>query len=125
MKNCPILTLFEILGKKWVMCILYHIKTQPGITFNELKSNLGITAKGLSERLSYLEQNGFIAKKSVKNKHAFYLTSSAQKLAKALLGLEPIAKLVFQKNQAENKNQKQIGKKRSQKQKTKISGRDV
>ena len=62
--SCPITVIWQLLGKRWSLPILYAVSINETIRFNELKKSLpGISATVLSERLSELESQGLIIKK--------------------------------------------------------------
>ena len=62
--SCPITEIWQLLGKRWSLSILYTITKNKTIRFNELKKSLSeISATVLSERLSELESQGLITKK--------------------------------------------------------------
>lgn len=51
-----------ILGKRWISLILYELLSGPK-RFNFLQDQLGISAKVLSERLKFLEDEAIIERK--------------------------------------------------------------
>ena len=54
--TCEVLTILEVLGKRWSLLILKNLSTKEAIRFNELKKVLsGISGTVLSERLFELE----------------------------------------------------------------------
>lgn len=62
--SCPVINIWQILGKRWALQILYQMSFKERIRFNELKKILsGISSTVLSERLSELEREGLIMKK--------------------------------------------------------------
>lgn len=62
--SCPVTEIWQLLGKRWSLPILYTITKNERIRFNELKKLLSeISATVLSERLSELESQGLIIKK--------------------------------------------------------------
>jgi len=62
--SCPVTEIWQLLGKRWSLPILYTITKNKTIRFNELKKSLSeISATVLSERLSELESQGLIIKK--------------------------------------------------------------
>ena len=62
--SCPVTEIWQLLGKRWSLPILYTITKNGTIRFNELKKSLSeISATVLSERLSELESHGLIIKK--------------------------------------------------------------
>lgn len=62
--SCPLIDIWEILGKRWSLLILKNLSTKETIRFNELKRALsGISSTVLSERLLELEREGLVSKK--------------------------------------------------------------
>lgn len=62
--SCPVIDIWEILGKRWSLLILKNLSTKETIRFNELKRALsGISSTVLSERLLELEREGLVSKK--------------------------------------------------------------
>lgn len=57
---CPVVKTVNIIGKKWVLMIIYYL-TKGEKRFNELKANLdGISSKTLSLSLSDLTRAGIV-----------------------------------------------------------------
>jgi DNA-binding HxlR family transcriptional regulator len=62
--SCPVIDIWEILGRRWSLLILKNLSTKETIRFNELKRALaGISSTVLSERLLELEREGLVSKK--------------------------------------------------------------
>lgn len=62
--SCPVINIWQILGKRWALQILYQMSLKETIRFNDLKKELsGISSTVLSERLSELEKEGLVMKK--------------------------------------------------------------
>lgn len=62
---CPVSKTIELLAKKWTLMILHQISLGKSIRFNELLKALGgISPRTLSERLSELEKEGLLTRKS-------------------------------------------------------------
>lgn len=58
---CPVYKTSIVLDGKWTLLIFRELLSKPVVRFNELKKSLGsISPKTLSERLTYLELEGFI-----------------------------------------------------------------
>ena len=58
--SCPIQSVFNFLSKRWMLLVLKSIH-EGRETFSDVKKSLGlISSKILSERLSELEQEGYI-----------------------------------------------------------------
>jgi len=68
MKTCPIIDTFNLLGKKWSLCILHTIKNENEPTFTKISKVLKLNPRTLSTRLTDLELN-----KIVKNKNKLYI----------------------------------------------------
>ena len=82
--TCEVLTIWEVLGKKWALLILKNLSTKEAIRFNELKKVLsGISSTVLSERLFELEGEGLVSKKiyaQIPPKVEYSLTTRAKEL---------------------------------------------
>jgi DNA-binding HxlR family transcriptional regulator len=62
--TCAIVSVWEVLGRRWSLHILKNLSTKEVIRFNELKRSLaGISSTVLSERLLELEREGLVTKK--------------------------------------------------------------
>jgi len=81
---CPVIDIWEILGKRWSLFILKNLSTKETIRFNELKRALsGISSTVLSERLLELEREGLVSKKiypEVPPRVEYSLTPQAKEL---------------------------------------------
>lgn len=61
--ECPVATVIEIIGYKWRLLILQHLRTKT-YRFNELLKALpGISQKVLTDNLRSLESNGLVSRK--------------------------------------------------------------
>jgi DNA-binding HxlR family transcriptional regulator len=61
--TCAIVSVWEVLGRRWSLHILKNLNTKQVIRFNELKRALaGISSTVLSERLLELEREGLVTK---------------------------------------------------------------
>ena len=82
--SCPVLDIWEILGRRWSLLILKNLSTKETIRFNELKRALsGISSTVLSERLRELEREGLVSKKiypEVPPRVEYSLTPQAKEL---------------------------------------------
>jgi DNA-binding HxlR family transcriptional regulator len=89
--TCEVLTIWEVLGKRWALLILKNLRTKEAIRFNELKKVLsGISSTVLSERLLELEREGLVSKKiytEVPPKVEYSLTTRARELEDILKDL--------------------------------------
>lgn len=62
--RCALVGVWEVLGRRWSLHILYNLSTREVIRFNDLKRLLnGISSTVLSERLLELEREGLVTKK--------------------------------------------------------------
>ncbi|MDO4161302.1 MAG: helix-turn-helix domain-containing protein [Prevotellaceae bacterium] len=62
--NCPIRNVLSRVGDKWSMLILFTLRTNGVLRFNELKLNIpDISQKMLSGTLKVLEADGLITRK--------------------------------------------------------------
>jgi len=82
--TCEIMTIWEVLGKRWALLILKNLSTKEVIRFNELKKILsGISSTVLAERLLELEREGLVTKKiypEIPPKVEYALTMRAKEL---------------------------------------------
>jgi DNA-binding HxlR family transcriptional regulator len=82
--TCEVLTIWEVLGKRWALLILKNLSTKEAIRFNELKKVLsGISSTVLSQRLLELEDEGLVSKKiytEIPPKVEYSLTTRAKEL---------------------------------------------
>ncbi len=61
---CPIRDVMALASDKWSMLIILHLGYYPVLRFNELKNKVyGISSKVLSERLKFLEADGYLERK--------------------------------------------------------------
>lgn len=66
--SCPIQSVFNFLSKRWMLLVLKSIHEERE-TFGDIKRSLGsISSKILSERLSELEQEGYILRSVIDGK---------------------------------------------------------
>ncbi len=62
---CPCEGLIDIIGKKWVLCILAQLGNQGTLRFNRLVQSLpGISAKTLTEALKDLQVSGLVKRQA-------------------------------------------------------------
>jgi len=82
--TCEVMTIWEVLGKRWALLILKNLSTKEVIRFNELKKILsGISSTVLAERLLELEREGLVTKKiypEIPPKVEYALTMRAKEL---------------------------------------------
>src|SRR6266705_5122460 len=82
--TCEVMTIWEVLGKRWILLILNKLSTKEVIRFNELKKILsGISSTVLAERLLELEREGLVTKKiypEIPPKVEYALTMRAKEL---------------------------------------------
>ncbi|MGC1932712.1 MAG: helix-turn-helix domain-containing protein [Candidatus Nitrosopolaris sp.] len=82
--TCEVMTIWEVLGKRWALLILKNLSTKEVIRFNELKRTLpGISSTVLAVRLLELEREGLVTKKiypEIPPKVEYALTMRAKEL---------------------------------------------
>jgi DNA-binding HxlR family transcriptional regulator len=62
---CPCEGLIDIIGKKWVLCVLAQLGNQGTMRFNQLVHGLdGISAKTLTDVLKDLQTNGLVKREA-------------------------------------------------------------
>src|SRR5215467_3668486 len=62
---CPCEGLIDIIGKKWVLCVLAQLGNSGTMRFNQLQSHLGpISAKTLTEVLKDLQQSQLVKREA-------------------------------------------------------------
>jgi DNA-binding HxlR family transcriptional regulator len=62
--TCAVVSVWEVLGRRWSLHILKNLSTRNVIRFNELKRALaGISSTVVAERLLELEREGLVTKK--------------------------------------------------------------
>ena len=62
---CPCEGLIDIIGKKWVLCILAQLGNEGTLRFNRLLQSLtGISAKTLTEALKDLQASGLVKREA-------------------------------------------------------------
>ena len=63
-KKCPILHVFETIGQKWKLLILWYLHEKENTRYNELKRRIpGITNIMLTKSLRELETSGLVNRK--------------------------------------------------------------
>ncbi|RKF20108.1 transcriptional regulator [Alginatibacterium sediminis] len=63
-KQCPLEKMFEMIGGKWKLIIIFNLRNQQSIRFNQLnKSIQGISQKVLTSQLRELEKDDFVVRK--------------------------------------------------------------
>lgn len=86
-KNCPIETAFEFIGKKWAINVLRDLFRGKRKFREFLEANPELSGKVLSQRLKELEKDGLIKKKVVSKtplKAEYELTEKGDNLDKVL-----------------------------------------
>jgi DNA-binding HxlR family transcriptional regulator len=82
---CPCEGLIDIVGKKWVLCVLALLGNNGTMRFNALQSQLlGISAKTLSEALKNLQQSGIVKREAfseIPPRVEYHLTKEGTELA--------------------------------------------
>ena len=103
-KNCPIETAFEFIGKKWAILILRDLFRGKRKFREFLEANPELSGKVLSQRLKELEEDGLIKKKIVSKtplKAKYKLTEKGNNLDRVLYeiimySMKNYTKTVFQ-----------------------------
>jgi DNA-binding HxlR family transcriptional regulator len=82
--TCEVMSIWEVLDKRWALLILKNLSTKEVIRFNELKKTLsGISSTVLAERLLELQREGLVTKKiypEIPPKVEYALTIRAKEL---------------------------------------------
>ena len=82
--KCPIEKMFDIIGGKWKILIIFNLRNQQSMRFNQLnKAILGVSQKVLTSQLRELEKDGFVSRKvfaEVPPRVEYKLTHRAQSL---------------------------------------------
>lgn len=90
-QHCPINSLFNEIGRMWILQILREI-SQWNIRFNTIKNSLWrISSKTLSEKLKELQENWYIEKKNVSLSPVvieYHLTKKWKSFKQACIWLE-------------------------------------
>jgi len=88
---CPCEGLIDIVGRKWVLCILALLGNNGTMRFNELQGQLlGISAKTLAEALKSLQQSGIVKREAfseIPPRVQYHLTREGGELAVAVAPL--------------------------------------
>jgi DNA-binding HxlR family transcriptional regulator len=82
--TCEVMSIWEVLDKRWALLILKNLSTKEVIRFNELKKTLsGISSTVLAGRLLELKREGLVTKKiypEIPPKVEYALTIRAKEL---------------------------------------------
>ncbi|MDD4151128.1 MAG: helix-turn-helix domain-containing protein [Candidatus Gracilibacteria bacterium] len=93
--NCPVVAVFGMLSKQWVLNILYNIGNGKN-KFSTLKKELGaISSKTLSSRLKELQEDGIIIRSIISEqpiKIEYTLSEKGLSLSKELNNLSKWAR---------------------------------
>ena len=85
--NCPIAMAIDLIGGKWKLPVLYHLRDKT-LRFNELRRLLPrVTQKMLTQQLRELEKDGLVSRvvyPEVPPKVEYTITTIAKKLAPVL-----------------------------------------
>jgi len=80
-----VLKLMEILSKKWMLLLFHEFILKNELRFTEIKNSIpGMSAKILSQRLSELENLGFIDRKIIQQKPVIISYIAKKKLKDTL-----------------------------------------
>ncbi len=81
----PVTALLDLLGRRWVLRILWELREEPAATFRELQVRCGqISSSVLNERLHDMRAAGILTRS---NPNGYGLTREGRRLLEAL---EPI-----------------------------------
>jgi len=87
---CPIWGIIDVVSKKWAICVLTLLGTNP-LRYNQIKRNIGkISPRTLSNTLKSLEQEELIKRKvyaETPPRVEYSLTDSGKELQTALIPL--------------------------------------
>lgn len=90
-EECPFDSLFDVIGKKWVMLTVAIIGKNPERGFNTIKERVGkITPRALSSILSSLLEWGFVRKEKINGippRSRYALTDKGHRLLTAVTPL--------------------------------------
>ena len=82
---CPCEGIIDIVGKKWVLCVLAQLGNNGTMRFSQLLAQLqGISAKTLAEVLKSLQQSGIIKREAfseIPPRVEYHLTREGRELA--------------------------------------------
>lgn len=63
--ECPVCGLFDLLGRKWTLHIVWTLRERGAVRFNELKRQAdGISPRVLSDRLDELAEQGLVERRA-------------------------------------------------------------
>jgi len=81
--------LMGILGRKWVVPLLFFLLIYEQATFTRLKKHLKVTSRALSKKLKLLEAFGLIEKILIDNprKFAYRLSDKGRNISNAISAL--------------------------------------
>lgn len=86
----PIMALLDLLGRRWVMRILWELREDRMLTFRELQSACGqVSPTVLNTRLGELREAGFVEHEA---NGGYRLSGEGEKLLRGLMPLEALAK---------------------------------
>ena len=88
---CPCEGLIDIIGKKWVLCILAQLGNRGTLRFNHLLQGLpGISAKTLTEGLKDLQASGLVLRQAfaeIPPRVEYHLTREGRELTRLVAPL--------------------------------------
>jgi DNA-binding HxlR family transcriptional regulator len=86
----PVMALLDLLGRRWVLRILWELHEAPAATFRELQARCGnISSSVLSQRLRELREAGILSRSEP---NGYELTEAGQSLLLALAPIDEWAK---------------------------------
>jgi DNA-binding HxlR family transcriptional regulator len=80
------MALLDLLGRRWVLRILWELREEPAASFRELQARCGdVSSSVLNERLRELREAGILSSRA---RGGYALTSEGARLLHALGGLD-------------------------------------
>lgn len=82
----PVMALLDLLGRRWVLRILWELREEPAATFRDLQTRCGnVSSSVLNQRLSELREGGIIA---TGDPNGYELTEAGRELLQALAPID-------------------------------------
>ncbi len=82
----PVMALLDLLGRRWVLRILWELREQPAATFRELQVRCGnVSSSVLNERLRELREAGIL---TTGDPSGYELTREGRSLLQALAPID-------------------------------------
>ena len=82
----PVMALLDLLGRRWVLRILWELREEPAATFRDLQARCGnVSSSVLNQRLRELRQAGILASG---DPNGYELTEAGRSLLRALAPID-------------------------------------